>query len=102
MCVGRGYRGEAPTWTITATSNSALGGTVTCTPNPVAHGGSSTCTATSNSGYAFIRWSGDCAGTAGPTCTLNHISSAKTVTANLIELNLALPHRGGWRAILGR
>jgi hypothetical protein len=68
----------------------------------VAHGGSSTCTATPNPGYAFIRWSGDCAGTVGPTCTLNHITAARTVTANLIDLNLALPSRGGWRAILGR
>jgi hypothetical protein len=102
LCVGRGYRGEAPTWTITATANPVQGGTVTCAPNPVAHDGSSTCTATSNPGYAFIRWSGDCAGTAGPTCTLNHITSAKTVTANLIDLNLALPNHGGWRAILGR
>ncbi|WP_172425557.1 IPTL-CTERM sorting domain-containing protein [Vandammella animalimorsus] len=68
-----------PLRAITATANPAMGGSVTCTPNPVPHGGNSTCTATANSGYVFDGFSGDCNGS---TCTLTNVTALKTVTAN--------------------
>lgn len=55
------------------------GGIVSCAPNPVAHGGDSTCTATPNTGYSFNGFSGDCAGAA---CALSNVTSAKNVTAS--------------------
>lgn len=66
-------------YTITATSNPAGSGTVTCAPNPVAFGGNSTCTATAGSGYAFDTFTGDCS---GATCTLSNVVANKTVIAN--------------------
>ncbi|MBX3674423.1 MAG: DUF4214 domain-containing protein [Burkholderiales bacterium] len=69
------------TYAITATALPPAGGTVTCTPNPVAHGGTSTCTATANAGYAFSAFSGDCA---GPTCTLSDVTAARSVTATFV------------------
>ncbi len=64
---------------ISAAANPLAGGTVSCTPNPVDHGASSTCTATANAGYTFTNWSGDCT---GATCVLANVTAAKNVTAN--------------------
>ena len=74
---------SAPTVTnymISTTASPAAGGSVTCSPNPVSSGGSSTCTATANSGYAFASWSGNCSATTS-TCTLNNVTAQKSVTA---------------------
>ncbi len=68
-----------PSYLITTAANPLAGGTVSCTLNPVPHGGSSTCTATLNPGYSFVDWSGDCT---GATCVLTNVTSAKSVTAN--------------------
>lgn len=65
-------------YAIAATASPVAGGTVSCTPDPVSHGGSSTCTATPNAGYSFTTFSGDCT---GGTCTLSNVTSAKSVTA---------------------
>jgi uncharacterized repeat protein (TIGR02543 family) len=70
---------DALGYLITVTASPAGGGTVSCAPNPVSSGGSSTCTATANPGYTFADWSGDCMGTA---CTLSNVTATKTVTAN--------------------
>jgi|GEM_PF-992576 cobalamin synthase len=67
------------TYAISTTANPVAGGTVSCTPNPVGHGGSSTCTATANAGYTFSGFSGDCS---GATCTLAGVTSARSVTAS--------------------
>jgi hypothetical protein len=74
----------AVTYAITTAVNPAGTGTVTCTPNPVAHGTDSTCTATANPGFALANWSGDCT---GATCTLTSVTSARSVTANFAALN---------------
>ena len=55
------------------------GGSLTCTPNPVPHGSTSTCTATPSSGFAFGSWSGDCTG--GGACSLANVTATKSVTA---------------------
>ena len=85
------------TYAITATASPVAGGTVTCSPNPVSHGGSSTCTATANAGYTFGAFSGDCT---GATCVLSSVTSAKSVTAtftlNTYAINAtASPVAGG-------
>lgn len=67
-----------PSYTITGTANPSVGGSVTCTPNPVNSGGSSTCTVSANRGYSFSAFSGDCA---GATCALTNIQTNKNVTA---------------------
>ena len=57
-------------------------GTLTCTPNPVPWNTSTTCTATALGSYGFVSFSGDCSGT---TCTLNNVTSPKSVTANFAQ-----------------
>ena len=65
---------------ITASASPAHGGAVVCAPNPVLHGGNSTCVARSNA-YRFTAWTGACAGHTGPSCTLNNVRAAQTVGA---------------------
>ena len=66
-------------YSITTTPDPVAGGTVNCTPNPVASGGSVNCTAAASSGYTFNGFSGDCS---GATCALTNVTANKTVTAN--------------------
>ncbi|MBK5962778.1 hypothetical protein CCR95_01360 [Thiocystis minor] len=81
-CAGRGYLGDAPTsFSIATAANPSPGGTVRCTPNPVAAGRSSTCSATANTGYRFGNWSGSCR---GATCILTNVGAPKSVTGNFI------------------
>ena len=68
-----------PSYSISVTASPLIGGSVSCTPNPVAQGDSSVCTASANSGYTFSTFSGDCTG-ASP-CTLSNVTSNKAVTA---------------------
>ncbi|MEA1053158.1 hypothetical protein U5801_25610 [Lamprobacter modestohalophilus] len=56
------------------------GGRVSCDPNPVLFGGSSTCIATAHRGFQFDAWSGDCSGT-DRNCTLSDITATRSVTA---------------------
>jgi large repetitive protein len=75
---------------ISTTASPSAGGTVSCSPNPVIQGNSSTCTATANVSYTFSGFSGDCTGT---TCTFSNVSSAKSVTATftiLVSLDVDL------------
>ena len=88
-------------FTIVTSVTPAGSGTVSCTPNPIVPGSTSTCTATANPGFSFVGWRGDCTGQAGKTCTLSNIQSAKAITAAYVELALVLPSRGGWRDALG-
>ncbi|NEX18481.1 MAG: hypothetical protein C1943_18250 [Halochromatium sp.] len=66
---------------IQTSANPSNGGTLSCTPNPVNHGSSSTCTANPASGYRFIGWSGDCSGTS-LSCTLSNVTNPQAVTAS--------------------
>ncbi|MBK1694654.1 hypothetical protein CKO09_07870 [Chromatium weissei] len=75
------------TYSITATANPTAGGTVNCTPNPIAHGGSSNCTATPNTGYSFTGFGGDCSGT---ICALTNVTANKTITANFTPLTYSI------------
>ncbi|MET4575825.1 InlB B-repeat-containing protein [Ottowia thiooxydans] len=67
--------------TITATPSPLAGGTVECTPNPVAQGSDATCTATVNAGYTLSGFTG-CTSVSGNLCTLTDVQEdAPTVTA---------------------
>jgi hypothetical protein len=75
------------TYAVTATAGT--GGTASCTPNPAAHGGTSTCTATANAGYTFAAWAGDCAGQTTASCTLTNITAARSSAASFTAVATA-------------
>ncbi|MEA1052540.1 zinc-dependent metalloprotease family protein [Lamprobacter modestohalophilus] len=55
---------------ITTSVSPSESGTLTCVPNPVAHGNGSVCTATANRGFNFARWGGDCSGSSNTSANL--------------------------------
>ena len=59
------------------------GGSATCTPNPVPHGASATCTAVADDSYQFTGWSGACTGSA---CTLANVQSPQAVAAQFARV----------------
>lgn len=67
-----------PTYTVVATTSG--NGTASCTPSPVAEGGSSVCTATPAPGQEFAGWTGACQGQ-GPVCTLTNINADQASVA---------------------
>ncbi|MEJ5299353.1 MAG: SBBP repeat-containing protein, partial [Thermodesulforhabdaceae bacterium] len=70
-------------YTITTSANPSGGGSVSCDPNPVNHGSSSTCTITANVGYTLQSVGGSCGGSLnGNIYTTNPVTSACTVVAN--------------------
>ena len=69
--------------TITESASPVAGGSVSCNPNPVAHGSNSTCTITANQGYTLQNVTGTCGGTlSGNTYTTSTITADCTVQAN--------------------
>jgi uncharacterized repeat protein (TIGR02543 family) len=76
------------TYSILKQSNPVPGGTVTCTPDPVNHGASTTCTQTPNAGYTFTNWSGACSGSG--TCAPSNVTANLTVTATYIVTTYAI------------
>src|SRR5690554_4572887 len=66
------------THAITVNVSPAEGGSASCTPNPVPHGGDASCSATPAAGYSFAGWSGDCSGT---SCELADVDGPRSVTA---------------------
>ncbi|NEX22035.1 IPTL-CTERM sorting domain-containing protein [Thiorhodococcus mannitoliphagus] len=71
---------------ITATVASGSG-TVSCTPNTVTAGGSSTCTAVPASGYQVLQWSGDCASAgSNAQCALSNIQADQTATVSFVPI----------------
>lgn len=70
-------------YAIDVSAEVPAGGSASCTDNPVIHGDDATCTATSNAGYRFTGWSGDCGGTSA-SCMLGNVTAARSVTANFV------------------
>jgi Divergent InlB B-repeat domain len=66
------------TWPINVTVAGAVGGSVSCAPNPVPNGQNANCQPAPNPGYVFVSFSGDCS---GATCTLTNVTAARNVTA---------------------
>jgi hypothetical protein len=75
-----------PSYTITTTASPLAGGSISCSPNPVTSGSSSTCTPIAATGYTFSAFSGDCS---GATCTISNVNSAKSVTATFAASSVA-------------
>jgi len=69
------------TYPLTAVASPVLGGSVSCDPNPVAHGGGGICTATPNTGYTLSAFTGCTRIGATSQCTLTSVIAAKTVVA---------------------
>ena len=69
------------TYAVTASASPATGGTASCTPNPIVHGGNTICTAVADtgSGFVFQQWTGACAGQ-GAACALNNVQADQTST----------------------
>ncbi|MCF6226369.1 MAG: IPTL-CTERM sorting domain-containing protein [Xanthomonadales bacterium] len=87
------------TYPVTEIASPAAGGSVSCTPNPVDHGSSASCTAVANSGYTFVDWSGDCTGAGAGACDLTNVTVDQSVTANFtgdILEPVAIPTIGQW------
>ena len=66
------------TYSINISVSPAGSGTVTCTPNPVSHGSTATCTATPATGYTLVSFGGACSGT---SCSLTNVTAVVSVTA---------------------
>lgn len=82
--------------------SASAGGSVVCSPNPVPHGTSATCTATPNTGYRLTGWGGQCSGNT-PSCTLAAVTSATSVTAQFAPQAAsaqAIPTLGEWAMLL--
>ena len=77
-----------PLGTHTVTANVVQGsGSVTCSPNSVAAGGSSTCTALPAEGFQVESWGGDCSSWGSNTeCYLTKIKSDKHSTVSFVHL----------------
>ena len=83
------------TYTITAATDP--NGTLTCTPNPVTHGGNVTCTATPAAGYLLSGFTGCTQVGTGNTCTLSNVTGPATVAALFA---VAIPTLSQWALML--
>jgi YD repeat-containing protein len=84
-------------YAVTAKASPVAGGSVICSPNPVNHGGSTTCAAAAGVGYTFGGFSGDCS---GATCVLSNVTGDRNVVANF-TLNGSLSISTGWALDFG-
>lgn len=79
-----------------STSVSAGSGTLSCTPNPVSHGGTALCAAVPAPGFQLAGWSGACNDSNthndnnGGTCTLTGLDGPRNVTAHFTPWLAAL------------
>ncbi|BEP96341.1 hypothetical protein GmRootA79_47250 [Acidovorax sp. A79] len=74
--------------TYAITTTATTGGSMSCTPNPVPHGQSASCTVTPQTGFQFTGWTGDCAGTGA--CQLTNVTSAHSVRATFAPITYAV------------
>jgi hypothetical protein len=69
-------------YTITTIANPSTGGSVTCSPNPVDYGSSSTCTIIPNTGYHIVDVKVDGVSQGAITSyTFTNVTSAHTIEA---------------------
>ena len=90
-----------PAHTITATAAPAAGGSVSCTPNPVPDGASTTCTAVPAAGYTLASFTGCTRVGATDTCQLTNVTAPATVSASFAAA-VPVPTLSQWAlALLG-
>ncbi len=70
---------QIPTYQISYQLLPEQAGAVSCSLNPVQHGGNSLCQATANTGFQFSHWSGSCSGS---RCQLENVRAARAVRAH--------------------
>jgi hypothetical protein len=82
--VGSAFIYSAPLVSYVVSATVAAGnGTVSCDPASVTAGGSSTCTAVSDTGWQVSGWTGDCAAAGtSETCTLDNIQADQSSTVS--------------------
>lgn len=83
--------------TTYAISTSAVNGSVACSPNPVEHGQSASCTATPATGYHFTSWGGDCSGSGA--CQLNNVTGPHSVSATFALNSYAIATSGAYGTV---
>ena len=74
---------NAVSYSVSATAG--LGGSASCSPTSVEVGGSSTCTATPDTGYEFAGWVGDFAGSSATVTIVNIIDDVSLVASFAAE-----------------
>ena len=84
-------------FTTYAISTSAVNGSVACSPNPVEHGQSASCTATPATGYHFIGWGGDCSGSGA--CQLNSVTGPRSVSATFALNSYTIATSGAYGTV---
>ena len=75
-----------PTHAVTTAAVPAAGGSVSCTPNPVPDGASTTCTAVPAAGYTLASFTGCTRVGTTDTCTLTNVTAPATVSANFAAI----------------
>lgn len=86
-------------YAISASVYPAGTGSISCNPNPVAGGSTSSCSITANSGYIIQGVSGTCGGTLnGSVFTTNAVNADCTVVANLVQQSSGSFLVGNWTA----
>jgi hypothetical protein len=81
MNAARSVTAGYASYVVNVSATPSAGGSASCSPNPVPHGGSSTCTASASTGYTFTAFSGDCT---GATCALSNVTGSRSVTAHFL------------------
>ncbi len=76
-------RFEAKAYPISGIAEPTVGGTVTCTPNPVPHGADANCTASPAIGFTFAGFAQDCDGSG---CNLLNVQAPHSVTAKFVPI----------------
>ena len=72
------------TFPITVNVLPAGSGTASCTPNPVAEGGTTTCTVVPAGPWGVLSWAGTgTGGCAGTACTFVNVTEARTLSVTL-------------------
>lgn len=85
---------------ITTVVTPPAGGSVICTPNPVPHGQTATCTITVNPGYVLQSVNSTCGGSlVGNTFTTDPLTGACTVSVELAQAQ-AIPTLSQWGMLL--
>ena len=90
-----------PTHAVTTAAVPAAGGSVSCTPNPVPDGASTTCTAVPAAGYTLASFTGCTRVGTTDTCTLTNVTAPATVSASFAAA-VPVPTLSQWAlALLG-
>ncbi|RFC36002.1 MAG: conserved repeat domain-containing protein [Candidatus Nitrotoga sp. LAW] len=90
------WTNSAVYYTADATASPGGGGSAACSPSSVPSGSNSVCTATPNTGYYFIGWTGACAAVStNLTCNLNNVTANQSSVATFALLTYTVVATAG-------